>query len=303
MKYVITGAGQLGRELTDQLTAAGHEVVIIRRAADQLPGARVLQGDVADPALVASAVDGAAAIFHTIHAAYDHRVWRRDLPGREQVVMDVAAAAGIPVVFPESVYAFGAAAADLAEGTQPAPCSPLGQVRAELLAARAAHRATTISIVAGDVYGPTASSAGSVARSTVIDPVLAGRAVVVLGDPGAAHSFTHLTDFARAMIVAAQRAPELAPEGDAVLHAPTADPVSLRALAAEVAGLSGRKVPRVWALPTWVLRAGGLVNPAMRELANQQYLWRNPAVLRPGRLTSVDGLQPIALRDGLTELG
>ena len=301
MKYLITGAGQIGTELTCQLTAAGHEVMILRRGTGAVPGARVVSGDAADAALVAELAVGAAAIFHTIHAAYDHRVWRRDLPGREQVVMDVAAQQGIPVVFPESVYAWGHGAEHQVEGASPQPCSPLGQVRAELLAARAAHRAITISIVAGDVYGPTASSGGSVARATIIDPVRAGRPAIVLANPGQPHSFTHLGDLAAAMIHAAGHADELAPAGDRVLHAPTADPVTATALATLVAQQAGRPAARVWGVPRWPVRVAGWFHPVLRELANQSYLWHRPAVLLPGVLTE-RGLRTTELAQGLAEL-
>ncbi|MGO2883140.1 MAG: hypothetical protein ACTIC4_11035, partial [Corynebacterium variabile] len=57
-----------------------------------------------------------AAVFHCIHTSYDARAWAADLPAREQAVMDVAAEYGVPVVFPESVYAFGTAAQDLDDG-------------------------------------------------------------------------------------------------------------------------------------------------------------------------------------------
>jgi len=97
-----------------------------------------------------------------------------DLPDREQAVMDVTAEYGVPVVFPESAYAFGTAAQDLDDGPDDGPdggtaeravtgevepASPLGEIRARLLAARAAHPARTLSVVAADLIGPTAVGA------------------------------------------------------------------------------------------------------------------------------------------------
>lgn len=160
-----------------------------------------MRGDAGDRALMArlTASTPPDAVVHTVHAAYDHRVWRTELPPREQAVMGLAAGIGIPVVFPESVYAWGDAARDLTEGTPVAPTTPLGEVRIELLAARAAHSARTLSIVAADLIGPTAATSGSMATALVVRPAAAGRRVWLPGDPAAPHALTQLPDLARAL--------------------------------------------------------------------------------------------------------
>ncbi|WP_160165417.1 NAD(P)H-binding protein [Acidipropionibacterium acidipropionici] len=107
MKYLITGAGQIGSAIAQQLIDAGHDVAIIRRSEKPVPGtpsARVIAGDAGDTALLERELDGVDAVFHCIHAAYDADAWRKVLPGRELAVMDAAAARDVPVVFPESVY-------------------------------------------------------------------------------------------------------------------------------------------------------------------------------------------------------
>jgi nucleoside-diphosphate-sugar epimerase len=298
MHYVITGAGQIGTQLALDLLGEGHEVTVVRRS-DRVPeGAHLLRGDAGDPALLARAVRGdrgggrpAAAIFHCIHSAYDSRAWRRDLPQRETTAMDVAAQAGIPVVFPESVYAFGRGARDLREGAGLAPASPLGQMRAELLAARATHRATTLSVVAADLVGPTATTQSSVFRQLVIAPTASGRNPWVMGDPDVSRSVTYIPDLTRAMITAADHAAELAPAGDAVLLSPSTAPLSQRDMAASAADALGIARPTVRSIPWPVLGLAGLFSPMLRELHRQRYLWDAPAVLREGRLATELGLQ------------
>ncbi|GAB3580889.1 NAD-dependent epimerase/dehydratase family protein [Calidifontibacter terrae] len=287
MKYVITGAGQIGTQLTEDLLADGHEVTVVQRTARPIDGADCVVGDAGDPEVLHAAASGAAAIFHCIHAAYDPKSWRASLPQRERVVMDVAADAGIPVVFPESVYAFGAAASDLSETAPLQPCSPLGEVRAELLAARAAHPAITISVVASDLVGPTATPASSMALATVIGPVAKGRPAFVLADPDLPHALTYIPDMSRAMIVAAQHAADLAPTGDRIVSVPSRPAQSLRDLAVRVAD-GGRA--RVVKVPRGLVRAAGLVNASMRSLHQQGYLWYRPTVLRDGVLTGAYGL-------------
>ncbi|MGO3152496.1 MAG: NAD-dependent epimerase/dehydratase family protein [Galactobacter sp.] len=299
MHYVITGAGQIGAQLAEDLVREGHRVTVIRRG-ERAPaeGAELLRGDAGDPEILTRAVRGdtacgepAAAIFHCIHTAYDVKAWRRDLPHREAAVMDVAAGAGIPVVFPESVYAFGKGAEELIEGARIAPCSPLGRVRAELLTARAAHPARTLSVVAADLLGPTASAATSVFLQLVLNPSSRGKTAWVMGDPDAPRSVTYIPDLTRAMITAAQHADELAQDGDAVLLAPSTPPLTQRAMAASAASAAHRGEAKVRRLPWALFSAVGPFNAQFRELGRQRYLWDAPAVMTPGVLTDRFGLR------------
>lgn len=313
MHYVITGAGQIGTQLALDLLGDGHEVTVVRRS-DHVPdGAHLLRGDAGDPELLARAVRGdqaggtpATAIFHCIHSSYDSRAWRRDLPQREATVMDVAAQAGIPVVFPESVYAFGRGARDLAEGNEFAPASPLGQIRAELLATRAAHRATTLSVVAADLVGPTATTQSSIFRQLVILPTASGKNPWVTGDPDVLRSVTYIPDLTRAMRAAADNPVALAPEGDAVLLSPSTAPLSQRDMARSAADALDISRPTARSIPWPVLGLAGLFSPLLREMHRQRYLWDAPAVLREGRLATEPGLRPTpwdeVLRSELAEL-
>lgn len=286
MHYLITGAGQIGRQLVDELTGSGHSVTVLRRSSDPVANARTLSGDAADPALLREAADGASAIFHCIHSSYDHRAWLRDLPHREAAVMDVADGLGIPVVFPESVYAFGEGARSLTETSATAPASPLGEVRAQLLSARAAHPARTISVVAADLIGPTADPQSSVFRMLVMDPAGKGRRAWIMGDPDADRTFTYIPDLTRAMIVAAQNAESLALDGDAILSVPAAPALTQREMAADAARAKGRRPAGVSRIPLWLLRVLGLGSPMLREIAAQSYLWDHPSVLEPGVLAA-----------------
>ncbi|WP_180802255.1 NAD-dependent epimerase/dehydratase family protein [Kytococcus schroeteri] len=299
MHVLLTGAGQIGQALVPHLLAHGDTVTVLRAYGPDLPGTTTVRGDAGDRALLArlTASTPPDAVVHTVHAAYDHRVWRAELPPREQAVMDLATGLGIPVVFPESVYAWGNAARDLTEGAPVAPTTPLGQVRAELLAARAAHPARTLSIVAADLIGPTATTSGSVATALVVRPAAAGRRVWFPGDPDAPHALTHLPDLARALRHAAAHAEHLAPGGDAVIHAPTPPSRSMAALADAAATATGAGRARVTRLPTWPLAVAGLADATMRELHRMRYLWTQPSHLRPGTLTTEEGLAASAWED------
>ena len=288
MHTLITGAGQIGTQLARDLVRAGHNVTVLRRGSSPIPGTTVISGDAGDPSTLRRAAEGASAIFHCIHAPYAVAAWRRELPQRELAAMDVGAELGIPVVFPESVYAFGRNARDLDESAAVDPVSPLGEVRAELLAARASHPARTASVIASDLMGPTATKRSSVILGTVLTPAAAGATAWVLGNPDAPHAVTSIPDLTRAMLAAVP----LASADDIRLNAPTPAARSQRQMAHDAARITGTSPGAVRGIPAALFGLCAPFSPTTRELYRQRYLWAAPTSLRPGRLTTEFGIEP-----------
>lgn len=264
MKYLVTGAGQIGSQLIHDLLEDGHEVNVLRSSNTSIPGTKLFRGDVKDPELVAAAANGCAAIFHCTHAPYDSRQWAELLPPAERVILDQAASLGIPAVFPESVYAF-AGHEEIRPGMEYFPIEGKGEVRAQLIQQRQEHEARAITVVAADLYGPTATASGSVLKATIQQPMEQNRPIVVLANPDARHSFTLIPDLTRAMR-------ELAGDVDkqGVFHAPTPPARVLREWA------PGH---RMWSVPQGVLKLAGKVNRGMYELAEISPIWYRDCVL------------------------
>lgn len=292
MKILVTGAGQIGNAIVRSLRATGDDVTVIRRSAHPIEGVRVIAGDAGKRALLEREARGADAIMHCIHAPYTAKAWREELPHREQAVMDVAEGLGVPVVFPESVYAFGAQAHDLHEGAPIHPCSPLGDVRAELLDARAAHAAHTASIVAADLVGKGASAKASVPTMSIVNPTLAGKACWTFGSPDTPHAMTFVSDLADAMIhVAREHTRVFANNSSVTLNAPAPAPITFRELARTVSARANVGEPKIHTIPAWALSLTGLASPTLRSLSQQRYLWDSPSRLAPGALTEEHGLE------------
>lgn len=307
MHHLLIGEGQIGQAIARHAAARGDTLTILRRStvtADQkhtrygdvAHAITHVPGDVLDAQALRRAAHGAEAILACFHAPYDARIWKTELPPREQAVLDLADDLDIPVVFPESMYAFQGQAAHLAEGARPTPSDPKGRIRAELMEARRHHGASTLSIIASDFVGPTTRGTGTaVATALVVEPLLAGRPVIVPADPEAPHSLTHLPDLAEAMVFAAREATTLtagAPGRSVVLHAPTGAAHSMRELAALTAQLTGVRQRRVVAVPRRLTALLGRVSTLMRELSGIADIWYGPCVLEPGVLTTVHGLEP-----------
>lgn len=294
--FLVTGAGPVGATIALQLAARGDHVRLATRSGSGPDHDRItkLRLDVNDRPALARAADGVAAVFHAIHGSkYQAAVWRAELPGAEQAVMDVAAEIGAVVVFPESLYSYGPVTGPMTEATPSSASTGKLGVRAELIRARSAHAADTVSMVASDFYGPRVR--GAIAGDRMVPRLLAGKSVQTIGRLDQVHSFTYVPDLAAAMIAAAERPAAW----NRVLHAPTAPPVTQRELVRTFAEEAGVAVPRILAVPAWLLRALGKVNGQAREAAETSYMVDGPFVMTSTVTEELLGLRATPLREGI----
>ncbi|WP_205786743.1 NAD-dependent epimerase/dehydratase family protein [Specibacter cremeus] len=292
---LVTGAGPVGWTVATQLADAGHRVRIVTRSGSgpDHPLIERRAADASDTVQLRQAMEGVDAVFHCIHGSrYRAETWRAELPDAERAVQQVAGEAGAVVAFPESLYSYSTPDDVMTEtGPRTAHGGKRG-VRTALLDARAASGTPTVTVVASDFYGPRVLAAHAGER--MVPAVMAGRRVIVLGSATAPHSFTYIGDLAAAMITAAAR-PEL---WNGVWHAPTVPPVTQRQMGQAFATAAGAPAARINAIPGWVVRAAGLLNTDMRELAEMLYQLERPFVMDSRRSEEALGLAPTSLADG-----
>ena len=292
--YVVTGAGPVGWTVAEQLAAAGHRVRILTRSGSgpAHPLVEKLSIDVSEPTRLGEAFQGAAAVFHCIHASrYNAGVWARELPAAEQNVLAAAGGAGAVVLFPESLYSYSAPERPMTEeGPREAQGGKRG-IRADLLKARAESATDTVSVVASDFFGPRVR--GAHAGERMVKPVVAGKSLMVIGRADQPHSFTYVPDLAAAMIAAADR-PQL---WNRVWHAPTGPALTQREIAAAFATAAGARAPRVMSMPGWALRTMGVFSTDMRELAETLYQFQGPFVMDSAASQAALALSPTPLHE------
>jgi nucleoside-diphosphate-sugar epimerase len=284
----------VGWTVAEQLAAAGHRVRILTRSGSgpDHPLVEKMSVDVSDPARLGGALDGAAAVFHCIHGSrYDAKVWERELPAAERAVLAAAGEAGAVVVFPESLYSYSAPDHVMAEDSPRQAQGGKRGIRTALLAARAASATPTVSVVAGDFFGPRVRNAHAGER--MVRPVVAGRSLQVIGRADQPHSYTYVPDLAAAMIAAADR-PAL---WNRVWHAPTGPALTQREMAAAFATAAGARAARVTAVPGWALKGMGVFSPDMRELAETLYQFQRTFVMNAAASQAALGLAPTPLRE------
>ncbi|HJV99344.1 MAG TPA: NAD-dependent epimerase/dehydratase family protein [Arthrobacter sp.] len=290
--HVVTGAGPVGWTVAEQLAGQGKNVRLLTRSGSgpEHPLVERVKADVRDAAQLLDAFTGAAAVFHCIHgSSYTVDAWRAELPAAEQAVLAAAGEAGAVVVFPESLYSYSRPGQPMTEaGPRNATGGKRG-VRTQLLAARDASPTNTVSVVAGDFFGPRVRT--SHAGERMVPAVLAGRKVWVIGSTDQPHSFTYVPDLAAAMTQAAQT-PSL---WNKVWHAPTGPAVTQRRLATAFTEAGGAAAPKMAAVPGWALRALGVFSKDMREVAEMLYQFEKPFVMDSAASEAALGLRPTPL--------
>lgn len=290
--YVVTGAGPVGWTVAEQLAEQGKKVRILTRSGTgpEHPLVERVKADVQDAAQVQGAFAGAVAVFHCVHgSSYTVDAWQAELPRAEQTVLAAAGEAGAVIVFPESLYSYSEPERPMTEaGPRTAQGGKRG-VRTQLLKARDASPTNTVSVVAGDFFGPRVRT--SHAGERMVPAVLAGKRIWVIGSTSQPHSFTYVPDLAAAMIHAAQT-PLL---WNQVWHAPTLPAVTQRQLATAFTEAGGVESPKMVAVPGWALRALGVFSKDVRELAEMLYQFEKPFVMDSTPSQTALGLRPTPL--------
>lgn len=286
---LVIGNGQIGSEIAAQLIASGTDVRIATRSGGGPSSTPThLKADASDRAQLAEAATGVDTIFACAHAAYDSRKWEQTLPRLDAAVLDTAAELDIPVVFPESVYAFAGLDSPITEDSPFAPVEDKGRIRQRLIEARDTHPATCASVIAGDLLGRTAEKWSSVVRMCITDPIGQGRRVYVPARTDVPHGITVIADHAAAMIQAANDLQDV-PAGTHQLRIAPASNPTLAEIANFTANTLGQKHKRPTTVPRWATRAAGVFERSFYELNALAPIWYEPCVISSSELAEKVG--------------
>jgi nucleoside-diphosphate-sugar epimerase len=252
---VTGGSGFLGRAIVEHLHQLGHPTRTLQRRRTGNPDVGMLEGDVRDPASVASALEGVEVVVHAAGLAHvfsdPHNAPFLDINERgTEVVARSSAAAGVRhliLISSVAVYGEGSHARD-----EDSPCRPVGpyavskaaaEARAIEAAQRSGMRLTILRLAT--LYGP--GDRGNVQR--LLELLARGRFLWV-GNGANRKTLLHVDDAARGCVL------PLTTDGTAVeIYNLGAPPVPLRTVVDGLAGALGRPAPR-WHVPAGVAVVG-----------------------------------------------
>lgn len=297
--HVVIGAGPVGWTTAAMLADAGDDVrVITRNGAGPLhPRIERIRADAADPAALLRAAAGAVVIFNAASPPY--RRWASDWPPLAASVLSVAEATGAVLVTVSNLYAYGPTDHAMTESNALAATSIKGRVRAQVwrdvLAAHDAGRVRVTELRSSDYFGPRVLT--SQLGDRIVPKVLAGKPVSVIGDPDAPHSWTYVTDVARALVALGrdERA------WGRAWHAPTNAPMSPRQVVDALSEAANGERVKVRAISPLVLKALGIFVPDVRELAEIRYQFDAPFVVDSTAAQATFGLEPTLMDTALRE--
>lgn len=249
--------------------------------------ARVIASDVRDPTSYGPALDGVTAVIHlAAHANVPGSVndpmadFSSNVAGSLEL-LEASRAAGIDrFVFASSNAVMAGHEPPTNERMVARPVSPYGAGKAAiegyLQAYGAAYGMATVALRFSNAYGPWSAHKGSVVAAFV-RAYLAGGPLVVRGSGAQTRDYVYVDDVAAAVVLAADRAPQVAGE---IIQVGTGVETSLLELAAMIVEAGGSSVPVVHEPPS-----AGDVQRNVSDIAKARQLL---------------GYEPrVSLRDGL----
>jgi nucleoside-diphosphate-sugar epimerase len=229
MRTLVTGgAGFIGSHIVDLLMKLGHEVTVLddfssgrrenlsRHLGD--PRFRLVRGDVRDPAAVRSCVEGADWVIHeaamvSVQRSMEDPELTMDVnvAGTRTVLEECAAAGVRRFVFASSCAVYGSPEKiPVGEDARPDPLSPYARSKLEAEGiCMEFHRDEGVPVVClryFNVYGPRQAGgdyAGVIVR--FIERLRSGLPPQIYGDGNQTRDFVHVSDVARATVLALER--------------------------------------------------------------------------------------------------
>lgn len=289
--HVIVGSGAVGTATALELAARGEAVRVVTRRGGGPPAPSVerVAADASDPTALVAACAGARVLYNCANPRYDR--WLEDWPPIASALLGAAERTGARLVTASNLYPYAPPEGPLVEGSPLTTSLAKGMVRARIwadaLAATEAGRVEATEARASDFFGPRVTDQGHMGER-VVPRLLAGKSLLLVGDPDAMHSWTYVPDLARTLVALGE-----SPSAPGrVWHVPTAPPRSAREMVDLLAAAAGVPVPRLRRAPSALLRAAGLVSRDLREVVRVLYQWERPFVIDSSAAQSELGLLP-----------
>ena len=202
--------------------------------------------------------------------------------------MTAAERNGALLVCLENLYGYGPTGGKpMTEDLPLAATTVKGRTRAamtgELLAAAEQGRVRVAIGRASDFFGPGVTE-GSTLGERVFGNALAGKRADFIGNPDLPHTYSYVPDIAAGLATLGTDARA----AGQVWHLPGPATVTTRALLDLVAAEVGHPVG-IRSVPKLAVRALGLVNPMLRELAEMSYEFDEPFVLDTSKYQAAFG--------------
>ena len=308
MKTLVTGgSGFIGSRLVDALRAEGHDVVILDLVVSPRFRDITLQGDVADPVVVARAMEGVEVVFNLAAQHRDDvrpisRYYDTNVTGMRVLCAEMVRRGIDRMVFTSSVAVYGFDTDDCREDAEKRPDNDYGKskweaegVLREWLEGGGARRALVIRPCV--VFGP--ANRGNVYN--LIAQVMSGR-FLMIGSGRNRKSIAYVENVVDAIMFVSRLG-----QSTVVNYADKPD-MDMNTLVATIADAGHRSVPRLRLPRAAGMVAGGMLDAAARLTGRSFPLSRvrvhkfcANSVVNADRIRSLGFVPKVTLEAGLRQ--
>lgn len=285
--HVIFGTGPVGKAVMKELVRQGKHVRMVNRSgkAEVANEVEVVKGDATNPISIRESAQGASVVYQCAQPAYTE--WVQKFPAYQAAVIEGAAAVGAKLVVAENLYMYGPVSGTIREDLPFKATTRKGIVRAKMAEdLMADHKAGKVRAVAGrasNFYGPEAGEQGSFGNR-IIYPMLVGKKVSGLGDIDLPHTYTYIEDYGKALVILSAH-DEAYGQAWHIPNAPTKTTREMLTMFFEEA----KVMPKIGAIPNLAIKALGIVNPLIREVAEMLYEFNEPFVVNSSKFEKAFG--------------
>ncbi len=293
-EHVIVGAGAVGSATALLLAERGEHVRVVSRRGTGPEHAAIerVAADATDAERLTELATGAAALYNCANPLYHQ--WFTGWPPLASALLTAAERSGAVLATMSNLYGYGQVDGPITQKTPLAATHPKLRLRAEMWRdALAAHEAGRIR--ATEVRASDYIEANGLLSTVMGKPLLAGRRAYAPAPLDVPHSWTSITDCAKALVTVAADERAL---GQAWL-VPTNPALTARQLADTFADVNGAPRAKVTAIPYPVMWATGLFSPTVRELRITRYQFTRPFVVDSSATTQTFGLEPVPMDEAL----
>lgn len=284
---LVLGGGQIGFLLAKSLYARGVQVYLVKRTPRDLPGVRVLCGDLTDEAFRSSLPRDVEVVFHCANPAR-YALWDTQLAPLTNASIDIARTRAAKLVTLDNLYMYAPCNSPLSERSEQAPETRKGEMRREL-AARLfqLHERGDLIVTSGrasDFIGASTPNA-MLTRDDNLRALEQGKPIYVIGDPERRHAYSYVEDVVRGLVELAYSERS---DGRA-WHLPVSYTGSSLSFLERLADACGYPAPNVRGVGKISLALMGMFDVEMRELREMLPAWERDYLVDDSHFREVFG--------------
>jgi nucleoside-diphosphate-sugar epimerase len=298
--HTILGAGGvIADTLAPELISRQIPVRLVsRQPKAPLQGATTLAADLTDASQALQAITGSSIVYLCIGLPYNYSIWRQQWPRIMDNTIAACQKTNARLIFFDNVYMYGKTDGPMTEETPYDPSSRKGDLRARLATqvmseVRKGNIVATIARAA-DFYGP-GSGRTSIPDITVFQRLLKGQRAQWLVNAGVPHSFTYTPDAAKALYLLSQDENSW----NQVWHLPTAASPLTGARFVELAAAALNKPNRLFVMPEWMIRLGGMVDRTTAEVVEMLYQYEFDYLFDSSKFEAAYHFRPTSYEEGI----